>query len=525
VIAHHTKTRLLTLLLSSLAGIQGCAGPGSDDVADPAPQGDSLAAAVTTAFPLSTMITGLTWNFSSRVQFAAGSDLWPLTWGADGKVWGGWGDGGGFKGDGTNGRVSIGFGEISGTPPNLTGTNVWGSSPNFASFPATFCGKPEAMLSVSGTIYAWVGSAFNPNTADFCACPGNPTPGQTRLAISTDAGAHFTEAPFTIVHNTGTIVPNGFINFGKDYANARDGFVYLTGSKTGSPGGYLIRVPKASVATMSAWEYFTGLDANGNPIWGAASAAQPFFSDPNFLGAQVTYHPATNRYLLSAGNTIQDLAIYDGPQPWGPWTTVFATHTWGPAGAPFGTADGLGGSFPEPWMTKDGKTIWSAFSSAPPSPVGDALNVMSATLTLGNAGVTITSPIAYAQTQAKVNNRLYTDRVFTVNTLSANLAGGELLQLANDDKFSTAATQLTFTVDHAATVYVAVDATISPRASWLDATWTRDTASVFKWNNAGNTIATFDVYKKAFPAGTVSLGGNLHGTTASAHSNYTVIVH
>lgn len=115
---------------------------------------------------------------------------------------------------------------------------------------------------------------------------------------------------------------------------------------------------------------------------------------------------------------------------------------------------------------------------------------------------------------------------FTVNTLSANLVGGELLQLANDDKFSKAATQLTFTVDHAATVYVAVDSTIAPRASWLDATWTRDTASVFKWNNAGNTIATFDVYEKAFPAGTVSLGGNLNGTTAtSAHSNYTVIVH
>jgi hypothetical protein len=175
-------------------------------------------------------------------------------------------------------------------------------------------------------------------------------------------------------------------------------------------------------------------------------------------------------------------------------------------------------------MSADGKTIWSAFSSAPPSPVGDALNVMSATLTLANNGVTITSPIAYAQTQAKVGNRLYTDRIFTVNTLSANLAGGELLQLANDDKFSTATTQITFTVNHAATVYVAVDSTISPRASWLDATWTRDTASVFKWNNAGNTIATFDVYKKAFAAGTVSLGGNLHGTTASAHSNYTVIV-
>ncbi len=155
-------------------------------------------------------------------------------------------------------------------------------------------------------------------------------------------------------------------------------------------------------------------------------------------------------------------------------------------------------------MSADGKTIWAAFSSGPPSPVGDALNLMSASLTL---------------------NRLYTDRVYTVNTLSANLAGGELLQLANDDKASKATTQMTFTLATAGTVYVAVDSTISPRASWLDTTWTKDTTSVFKWNNEGDTVVTFDVYKKAFAAGAVSLGGNLLGTTGSAHSNDTVIVH
>ena len=112
-----------------------------------------------------------------------------------------------------------------------------------------------------------------------------------------------------------------------------------------------------------------------------------------------------------------------------------------------------------------------------------------------------------------------------MNTLSANLAGGELLQLANDDKASKAATQISFTLAGAATVYVAVDATISPRASWLDATWIKDTASVFKWNNAGDTVVTFDVYRKAFAAGAVSLPGNLTGTTGGAHSNYTVIIH
>jgi hypothetical protein len=71
---------------------------------------------------------------------------------------------------------------------------------------------------------------------------------------------------------------------------------------------------------------------------------------------------------------------------------------------------------------------------------------------------------------------------------------------------------------------VAVDSTIAPVPSWLS-TWTKDAASVFKWNNEGGVVVTFDVYKKAFAAGaTVSLPGNLNGTTGGAHSNYTVIV-
>jgi hypothetical protein len=115
-----------------------------------------------------------------------------------------------------------------------------------------------------------------------------------------------------------------------------------------------------------------------------------------------------------------------------------------------------------------------------------------------------------------------------VNALSNNLAGGELIQLANDDKLGTSAAQLTFTITNAQTVYVAYDPTLSPIASWLS-TWTKDTASVFKWNNTGSgTVASFDVYKKSFPAGsTVTLGGNVEGTgiTSTSHSNYIVVVH
>jgi len=362
-----------TILLSS-ALVTSCADLDDSTPAsqrEPAPTTRTTSSAVTTAFPVSKMITGLTWDFTGRTQLAAGSDLWPMTWGSDGNVWTSWGDGGGFSGSNTAGVVSLGFAKIAGTPPAITGTNVWGNSPSFAQFPAAFCGKAEAMLSVNGTLYAWVAAAYHAARQSFISCPADPSPNQTRLAMSTDLGAHFTEPGLVVDHTLGTIFPKRFINFGKDYQGARDGFVYIVGQKitnatTDDADGkaYLIRVPSASIATLSAWQYMTGLDANGNPTWGAASAAQPMWQDPNdFFFEGLTYHPATNRYLLSAMGSIQDLAIYDAPQPWGPWTTVYATHTWGPSGAPFGTSGTLGISYPEPWMSTDGKTIWTAFSS------------------------------------------------------------------------------------------------------------------------------------------------------------------
>jgi hypothetical protein len=48
-------------------------------------------------------------------------------------------------------------------------------------------------------------------------------------------------------------------------------------------------------------------------------------------------------------------AIYDAPEPWGPWTNVYYTDEWdiGP---------GETASFPPKWMSADGKTCYLVFS-------------------------------------------------------------------------------------------------------------------------------------------------------------------
>ena len=49
-------------------------------------------------YPPSRMIEGITWHWETHRTAAPGSDLWPVTWAADGHLYTAWGDGGGFGG-------------------------------------------------------------------------------------------------------------------------------------------------------------------------------------------------------------------------------------------------------------------------------------------------------------------------------------------------------------------------------------------------------------------------------------------
>ena len=76
-------------------------------------------------YPPSTVITGITFHQSTLLQAAPGSDQWGTTQASDGNLYLGWGDGGGFGGTNTTGRVSMGIARISGTPPSYTAVNMW----------------------------------------------------------------------------------------------------------------------------------------------------------------------------------------------------------------------------------------------------------------------------------------------------------------------------------------------------------------------------------------------------------------
>jgi hypothetical protein len=303
-------------------------------------------------YPKSPVIDTITFDVSTHTSAASGSDLWPVTWASDDNLYVSWGDGGGFTGS----RVSIGFGKLTGPPESYTGINL--PTPPFS-------GKTAGMVSVGGTLYAWI------NTQ-------NGSPPDNKLAWSSDFGAHWSLSSW-VFPKSDTFFPAGFLNCGKDNALAKDDYVYSYGARWVLTQGkendlYMCRVHKNNMKDKSKYEYFTGL-SNGNPTWSSdVNARKPVFTDPNGVGnqglANVVYVPFIDRYLMTVAHrqnssvthgALGCLGIFDAPAPWGPWTTVCYYDNWINAGT---RGSFLGVHFPGKWMKNNGATItlWCIFS-------------------------------------------------------------------------------------------------------------------------------------------------------------------
>ena len=306
-------------------------------------------------YPPSAVIEEITWDWSTLSQAAPGSDLWPVTWAADNNIYTAWGDGGGFNGTNRDGRVALGFARIQGSPENYVGININGGMD--AEFPPAFPGrgKTVGLLSVQGVLYAWI----NMQNSDVPAI---------KLAWSSDLGATWEVADWEF--SSAAFAPGTFLQFGRDYAQARDDYIYFYGGRWGTVDTdvYLGRVLIERIKDPSHYEYFSGLTGNGIPLWSSdLEARRPVFADPNSteptgaLETQVVFNPKLDRYILTTYHGGPGaLGVFDGPEPWGPWTTVYYVNDFG--GMTSG-GEGLTSSFPVKWISDDGLTMWNVFSA------------------------------------------------------------------------------------------------------------------------------------------------------------------
>jgi hypothetical protein len=325
----------------------------------------------------SPVISDINWNWSSHRRLAPGSDNWPVTWASNGHQYTAWGDGGGFGGTNSEARVSLGFARVEGSATSYKGYNVWGGKD--CSTPAKFGGKSYGILALGNNLYMWRCGQGSGNTAFHFQ----------QLYKSTNGGLSWTAASWKFGDSINFYCPT-FLQFGKGYNGARDSWVYMYAAQNNNdtwgiqkPGTImLMRAPQTRLMERSAYQFFTGRNANGQPQWSAnITDRKPVFADPNGVHlVSVSYNPGLRRYLLATAHTAKEegnLGIFDAPTPWGPWTTVSYEKQWG-AGHNIATTTFFW-NFANKWLSADGKNFVLVFTGVDSN---DAWNTVKGTFVL-----------------------------------------------------------------------------------------------------------------------------------------------
>jgi hypothetical protein len=129
--------------------------------------------------------------------------------------------------------------------------------------------------------------------------------GNSQLAWSRDHGKTWTWAEWKFTTSFGH---PSILNFGKNYAGARDSYAYIYSPDSdsayeASPHMVLARVPKDRLADRAAYEFFRRLDAKGQPVWTRKIEERgPVFRNAEHLcyRTHVTYNAGLKRYLMNS---------------------------------------------------------------------------------------------------------------------------------------------------------------------------------------------------------------------------------
>ncbi|MBI4926578.1 MAG: DUF4185 domain-containing protein, partial [Anaerolineae bacterium] len=237
--------------------------------------------------------------------------------------------------------------------------------------------KPASLLSIHGVLYFAV---ERHNYGD------NPSFNRQHnisswIITSYDYGKTWNHPVTGLDFFTGRLASPHFIQFGKDYAGARDEFVYASFA-AGEDGGsywenadYLLlgRVPWHELLNRSAWQFFAGQTNDGAPSWSSdESRAKAIFTYPRMTGENhIVYNPGIGRYLMGNYSFIDEngvprpyhtpggwpqsalrsqLTLFEAPEPWGPWSLFHTDDNWG-------TYGDYQPNFPTKWISPDGLTL------------------------------------------------------------------------------------------------------------------------------------------------------------------------
>ncbi|MFZ1006988.1 MAG: hypothetical protein WAN65_09135, partial [Candidatus Sulfotelmatobacter sp.] len=399
------------------------------------------------SFQYSTMLSETHSNLADNPPYSDGSDLWPVTWGQDGNVYTSFGDGWGLCGELdsgagiTNDKTSFGVSKITGGPPTgplgqscpsqFTNGNIYGgynsSHPYNDNKNGLLNGKMSSIIAIGANFYGlggvWRstdqgGPYDSPNHYEVVSSPSNAYSWADTAWNFCSADSNGNPLSGGLGGRTGLCV-NSFADFGAGIPSA-DGYIYAYGvantsyfwngygSTTGANVTYLVRVPSSQITTESAYQFYSGLDFNGNPIWTTnINQIRPVFVDntpsQTYSGTNYTFPMLMNigkpvydaplkRYIAVAeGAKESQVAFYEAPNLWGPWSVIYYTNInvanggtggWGNLGA--GTWNGstyvdmdtLGHNIVGAWTSADGKTLQIVFSSDGLAPTNSSFSAL-----------------------------------------------------------------------------------------------------------------------------------------------------
>jgi hypothetical protein len=331
--------------------------------------------------PLSTTITGV--EFDRYRYHSASGDMWPLTWASDGNLYGGAGD---------NRESPMNFWRIRGLPDPEHGSHVndWFVDliDNLPLDPAEYCTnplvdrlmgiKPAGLIDLDGTLH------FAVETQNYGTDPSfnRQTNIEGWIITSTDFGASWNRQA-TDQRNffSGRVTSCHFLQYGQGGATP-DGWLYAyfpgasdDGNSYWCNGDYVLlgRVDPGKVLDRGAWEFYTGLDADGLPRWDRNDGlARPVFEYPRMTGENhVSYNAGIGRYIMGNYSFVDDdmnprpahqgpypttakhtqLTLFESADPWGPWSLFHRDDNWG-------TYGDYQPSFPVKWMFDGGRTMY-----------------------------------------------------------------------------------------------------------------------------------------------------------------------
>jgi hypothetical protein len=358
-------------------------------------------------------IESMSWDWASGHTEPNGSDLWPVTWGKDGRVYTFFGDGGGFGGSNERGRASFGVAVMTGPPATTADAtrNIYGGYNS--EYPSSLQGKGGAIIAVGSDFYT-LGGVF---TATEAAKSGRPSPvsgspQRRQLAYSRGNAHSWQAAPWFFCSQEdnrlhGNFCAMGFINFGQGNSGAPGGYVYLLGTSNSlaywsaaapqaSAATYLARVQPQRLLEHDAYQYYAGHDQRGGPVWSDdQQQMRAIFVDRNdsrpgcggtcnmaSILAEAIYVRSLRRYIGTAqGPYVGQTSFYDAPQPWGPWTTISYNNIDAASGAGgwanLGTAGGesLGVHLINAWASPEAAggarvSFWATYSADGKAPQG-----------------------------------------------------------------------------------------------------------------------------------------------------------